>query len=137
MIATVRRLEPVPCASSDERELMLARLIAQEQLSRINGFGNERFAGVRWTLVVSCFILECQGRRTLMGDLCREAEIENSLGFLDLLRLVASGDIEFERPGSSLDDSSVRLTHDTFQAISSHFAQIGGIAGASIQQARR
>lgn len=134
MIATVRRLEPVPSASSAERELTLARIIAQEHISRFNAFGTERFAGLRWTIVVSCFILECQGRRTLMSDICREAEIENSLGFLEILHLVAGGDIEFERPGSCLDDSSARLTHDTFRAISSHFAEIRGIARPSLSR---
>lgn len=110
LVATIRQIADTSPISMLEHDFSIVTQILHARRGRTDAFDAERFAGNKWDLALACFKLECVSPRLEIDDLCREIGIDPAYGMLDVLEMVARGDLEIEHAGSGLDDSSVRTS---------------------------
>ena len=61
-----------------------------------------------------------------VGELCREIGLDLSSGTLLVLEMVARGDLDIERAGQGLEDSSIRMALTLQNDLRSYLARYGG-----------
>lgn len=126
LIATVRCLiDTAPIGTLETDFLTVSRMLRARR-SRIETFGPDRFAGLKWDVALACFKLECAAPRVTVGELCREIGLDLSSGTLLVLEMVARGDLDIERAGQGLEDSSIRMALTLQNDLRSYLARYGG-----------
>ncbi|WP_242183341.1 PAS domain-containing protein [Sphingomonas sp. CARO-RG-8B-R24-01] len=126
LVATVRPLaDAMPIGTLESNFITVTRMLRARR-GRSDAFGAERFAGAKWDIALACFKLECVGPRLSIGDICREIGLDPTSGALDVLDMVARGDLEIENAGCGLEDSSVRTSTALQAELARYLSQYGG-----------
>jgi len=126
LVATIRSLVDVAPIGTLESNFVTVTRMLRARRGRVAIFGPERFSGNKWDIALACFKLECAGPRVTVGEICREISIDLSCGTLLVLEMVAYGDLDIERAGQGLEDSSIRLAPVLQSDLASYLAQHGG-----------
>ena len=126
LIVTVRSLrDAAPIGTLESNFITVSRMLRARR-GREAAFGADRFAGSRWDIALACYKLECAGPHMTVGDICRETAIDVSRGMLLVLEMVARGDLDIERAGQTLEDSSIRMAPRLQQDLGAYLAHHGG-----------
>ncbi|RZM34867.1 MAG: histidine kinase [Sphingomonas sp.] len=126
LVATVRPLVDAAPIGTLESNLITVTRMLRARRGRVAVFGSDRFAGSKWDIALACYKLECTGPRVTVSDLCREIAIDVSRGMLLVLEMVGQGDLDIERAGQGLEDSSIRMAPLLQNDLGAYLARHGG-----------
>jgi PAS domain S-box-containing protein len=126
LVATVRMLvDAAPIGTLESNFVTVTRMLRARR-GRVAAFGSDRFAGRKWDIALACYKLECAGPRVMVSDICSEISIDVSHGLLLVLEMVARGDLDIERAGRGLEDSSIRMAPLLQNDLGAYLAHHGG-----------
>jgi PAS domain S-box-containing protein len=126
LMVTVRSLRDAAPIGTLESNFVTVTRMLQARRGREAAFGSDRFADGKWDIALACFKLECAGPHVTVSDICREISIDVARGMLLVLEMVARGDLDIERAGQGLEDSSIRMAPPLQNDLGAYLARHGG-----------